>query len=525
MYFNEKILVGKNEEKEAYIIPKMANRHGIISGASGSGKTITLKVLAESFSDARVPVFLVDVKGDLAGTALRGVMNSNIESRIEKLNLTGYELKKYPTTFWDVYGEYGHPIRTTVKKVGPKLLSKMLDLSDAQEGVLTIAFKIAEDENLELTDLKDLRTLLNYIGDKKKDYSLSYGNITTQSIGTIQRNILSLQEEGGDYFFGKPDFEIKDFIHYDGDTGNGQINILHASTLFQKPNLYSTFLLWLLTYLYNSMPEVGDLNKPKLVFFIDEAHLLFDNIPKSLLTSITQIVKLIRSKGIGLYFISQSPSDIPDEILSQLGNRIQHVLRYYTKNDEKSIKAAANSFRMNPKLNIEEEIKNLGTGIALVSFQDEKGNPEMVEKVTILPPQSAMGAIEDDLREELIRRSYLYGKYETKIDDESAFEKIEKVKDEEEKKEQEERERIEEQKQKELEEKEAEKKRKEEEKLQKEEEKRKKEAEKEAEKKRKEEEKAKQNTIGYKLGKKVVNKTTNKIIDKSLNKILKNFFK
>ncbi len=532
MYFNEKILVGKNDEKEAYIIPKMANRHGIISGASGSGKTITLKVLAESFSDASVPVFLVDVKGDLAGTALKGAMNSNIESRIEKLNLTGYELKKYPVTFWDVYGKNGHPIRTTVKKIGPKLLSKMLDLSDAQEGILTIAFKIAEDENLEINDLKDLRSLLNYVGEKKKEYSLSYGNITTQSVGTIQRSILSLQEEGGDYFFGKPDFEIKDFIHYDGDTGNGQINILDATTLFQKPNLYSTFLLWLLTYLYNSMPEVGDLNKPKLVFFIDEAHLLFDNISRSLLTSITQIVKLIRSKGVGLYFISQSPSDIPDEILSQLGNRIQHVLRYYTKNDEKSIKAAANSFRMNPKLDIVEEIKNLGTGVALVSFQDEKGNPEIVEKVTILPPQSAMGSIEYELREELIKRSYLYGKYENEIDDESAFEKIEKVKDEEEKKKQE----IEEQKQKELEEKEELKRQKEEEKQrkeaekeelrrQKEEERQRKEAEKEALRKQKEEEKAKQNTVGYKLGKKVVNKATNKIIDRSLNKVLKNFFK
>ena len=543
MYINEKILVGKSATKEAYILPKMANRHGIISGASGSGKTITLKVLAESFSDARVPVFLVDVKGDLAGTAFKGVTNSNIESRIESLNLEGYEFKKYPVTFWDVYGEYGHPIRTTVAKTGPRLLSKMLDLSDAQEGILSIAFKIAEDENLELVDLKDLRTLLNYIGDKRKEYSLTYGNITTQSVGSIQRNILTLQEEGGDYFFGSPDFDIKDFIHYDADTGNGQINILHASTLFQRPNLYSTFLLWLLTYLYNSMPEAGDLPKPKLVFFIDEAHLLFDNIPRTLLTSITQIVKLIRSKGIGLYFISQSPSDIPDEILSQLGNRIQHVLRYYTKNDEKAIKAAANSFRINPKLDTAEEIKNLGTGVALVSFQDEKGTPEMVEKVTILPPQSAMGSIDDDLRKELIRRSYLYGKYENAIDSESAHEKISQVKDEEQKakeeleaQKQKEKEEAEAQKQKEKEEKEAEKKRKEEEKAQKEaereaekkrkeEERIKKEAERAAEKKKKEEEKAMKNSVGYKLGKKVVNKTTNKVIDKGLNSLLKNLFK
>ena len=543
MYINEKILVGKGENKEAYILPKMANRHGIISGASGSGKTITLKVLAESFSDARVPVFLVDVKGDLAGCAFKGVSNSNIEERIEKLGLEGFEFRKYPVTFWDVYGQYGHPIRTTVSKTGARLLSKMLDLSDAQEGILSIAFKIAEDENLELVDLKDLRSLLNYIGDKRKEYSLSYGNITTQSVGSIQRNILTLQEEGGDFFFGSPDFNIKDFIHYDADTGNGQINILHASTLFQKPNLYSTFLLWLLTYLYNSMPEVGDLDKPKLVFFVDEAHLLFDNIPRTLLNSITQIVKLIRSKGIGVYFISQSPSDIPDEILSQLGNRIQHVLRYYTKNDEKSIKAAANSFRMNPKLDTVEEIKNLGTGVALVSFQDEKGMPEMVEKVTILPPQSAMGAIDDDIRDELIKNSYLYGKYETVIDDESAHEKITKVKDEERLAKQEELDRIAkekeealEAKQKEKEEKEAEKKRKEEERIKKEEEralekqkreeeKAKKEAEREAAKKKREEEKAMKNSVGYKLGKKVVNKTTNKVIDKSLNKILKNIFK
>lgn len=485
MYINNKILVGKNDNKEAYIIPKMANRHGIISGASGSGKTVTLKVLAESFSDAGIPVFLVDVKGDLAGMCLNGTMNSNIQNRIESLNLQNFELKKYPTTFWDVYKENGHPIRTTVSKIGAKLLSRMLDLSDVQEGVLAIAFKIAEDENLELNDLKDLRTLLNYVGDKKKEYSLSYGNITTQSIGTIQRNILSLQEEGGDYFFGVPSFDIKDFIHYDGDTGNGQINILHASTLFQKPRLYSTFLLWLLTYIYNSLDEVGDLEKPKLVFFIDEAHLLFDDIPKSLLTSIIQIVKLIRSKGVGLYFVSQSPSDIPDEILSQLGNRIQHVLRYYTKNDEKAIKAAANSFRINPNLDTVEEIKNLGTGVALVSFQDENGNPEMVEKVTILPPQSLMGAIDDNKRQEIIKNSYLYGKYEKEEDNESAYEKLEKVKEEKEKLKQEE----------------------------------------EDKKLKEKEEKERKKSPSYKLEKKVIDKATNKIIDKGLNSLFKKIFK
>lgn len=426
MYINNKILVGKNETIETNIIPKMANRHGMISGATGSGKTITLKVLAESFSEAGVPVFLVDIKGDLAATAKCGVTNSNIESRLAKMNITDFEFKKFPVTFWDVYGESGHPIRTTISSIGSRLLSKMLNLSNVQEGVLSIAFKIAEDEKLEIIDLKDLKTLLSYIGDKRKEYTLEYGNITIQSIGAIQRSILTLEEEGGEYFFGKPSLEINDFIHFDGDTGNGFINILHASKLFQKPNLYSTFLLWLLTDLYNKIPEVGDLEKPKLVFFFDEAHLLFDDIPEHLLEKITQIVKLIRSKGIGLYFISQNPSDVPDEILSQLGNRVQHVLRYYTKNDEKAIKAAANSFRINKAFDTEEEIINLATGEALVSFLDEKGQPSIVEKVTILPPQSLMGAITDEERKKFIEESYLYNKYEKKIDNESAFEKITK---------------------------------------------------------------------------------------------------
>lgn len=424
MYINNKILVGKNEDIETNIIPKMANRHGMISGATGSGKTITLKVLAESFSNAGVPVFLVDIKGDLAATSKCGENNSNIESRLTKLNITDFEFKKFPVTFWDVYGKFGHPIRTTVSSIGARLLSKMLNLSPVQEGVLSIIFKIAEDEKLEIIDLKDLKSMLSYVGEKRKEYTLEYGNITLQSIGAIQRNILTLEEEGGDYFFGNPSFETDDFIHFDGETGNGFINILHASQLFQKPNLYSTFLLWLLTDLYNNMPEVGDLEKPKLIFFFDEAHLLFDDMPEHLLEKITQIVKLIRSKGIGLYFISQNPSDVPDEILSQLGNRVQHVLRYYTKNDEKAIKAAANSFRINPSFDTEEEIKNLATGETLVSFLDEKGQPSIVEKVTILPPQSMMGPITDEERKNFIETSYLYNKYEKKTDEESAFEKI-----------------------------------------------------------------------------------------------------
>lgn len=431
MYINEKILIGKNKEKECYLLPKMANRHGIITGASGTGKTVTVKVLAESFSSARTPVFLVDVKGDLAGMSKPGTNNENIEKRITNLNIENFTFQKFPTNYWDVYGEFGIPIRTTVSNIGAKLLSRMLNLTEAQEGILTIVFKIAQDENLELIDLKDLKALLNYVGEKRKDYSLNYGNITVQSIGSIQRNILELEEEGGDYFFGKPTFDIKDFIHYDPDNGKGFINILHAVTLFQKPTLYATFLLWLLTNLYNTLPEVGDLNKPKLVFFFDEAHLLFSEMPNHMIKQIISIVKLVRSKGIGLYFISQSPSDIPDEILSQLGNKIQHQLRYYTKSDEKSIKAAADSFRANPNFNTIEEIKTLKTGEALVSLQNENGEPEIVEKVTILPPESQMGVITDEERNQMIESSEFYQKYKNKIDDESAFEKIQYSKQEE----------------------------------------------------------------------------------------------
>ena len=423
MYLNDKLLIGKNPNYEANLIPKMANRHGIISGASGSGKTITLKVLAESFSSSGVPVFLVDVKGDLAGMCKPGI-KENIEKRLNNLEIENFNCESFPTVFWDVFGTSGHPIRTTITKIGPKILAKMLNLSDAQEGVLTIAFKIAANEQLELIDLKDLRTMLTHIGDKRKDYTLEYGNINTQSIGSIQRSILTLQEEGGDYFFGKPDFELKDFIHFDGHNGYGNINILDAQILFQKPTLYACFLLWLLQTTYNTMPEVGDLNKPKLVFFFDEAHLLFDEITDRLCKEIIQIVKLIRSKGIGLYFISQNPSDIPDEILSQLGNRIQHTLRSYTPAEEKSIKSAAKSYRQNPTFNAEEEIKKLATGEALVSFQNENGEPEIVEKVTILPPQSMMGPISDELRQSIIKSSYVYNKYETLIDENSAHEKI-----------------------------------------------------------------------------------------------------
>lgn len=430
MYINNKILVGKNESNEANLLLNMANRHGLITGASGSGKTITLKVLAEGFASANVPVFLVDVKGDLAGMVNYGNQET-IQGRVDKLNIPEFKVRNFKSIFWDIYGEFGHPIRTTVSKMGARLLSRILDLSDAQEGVLQIIFKIAEDEELEIVDLDDLRSMLNYVGEKRKEYTLHYGNITTQSIGGILRNLLAIEDEGGNEFFGHPDFNVKNFIHFNPNTGESYINILDATKLFLKPNLYSTFMLWLLTSLYESLPEVGDLDKPKIVFFFDEAHLLFSEMPSSIIKNLTSIIKLIRSKGIGLYFISQTPSDIPEEVLAQLGNRIQHTLRSYTVNDEKIIKACANSFRKNPNLNIEETIKALKTGEALISFQDEDGQPTITDKFSILPPQSQMGTIEIDRRKQIITSSDYYGVYENKIDDESAKEIIDRIREEE----------------------------------------------------------------------------------------------
>ncbi len=525
MYFNDKILVAKNEEKEIYLIPKMANRHGIITGASGSGKTVTLKVLAESFSNAGVPVFMVDVKGDLAGTCKAGVENPNVTSRVEKMGLENFNFHAFPVTFFDVYGEKGHPIRTTITSLGARLLSRLLDLSDAQEGVLAIVFQIAEDEKLEMIDLKDLQKMLTYVGERRNEYSLKYGNISIQSIGSIQRNLLILEQDGGANFFGKPDFNIRDLIRYNSSDGYGYINILDAQILFKKPTLYATMLIWLLTTIYNTLPEVGDLPKPRLVLFLDEAHLLFSEMSNSVVKQIIQIVKLIRSKGVGIYFISQSPSDVPDEILSQLGNKVQHVLRAYTPSDEKAIKAAANSFRANPAFSTSEAIKELATGEALVSMLDEKGEPTIVERAKILPPQSMMGALDDGERKNEICSSQLYMKYEELLDDDSAYEKISKLNEEALKK----KEAEELAKQKAKEEAEALKlKEKEEKELAKQE----KEAarikaleEKEKLRKEKEEEKARKNSVGYKLGKKVVNKTTDKLINKGLNSILKGLFK
>lgn len=431
MYCNNKILVSKVEDKELAILTNMANRHGLITGASGSGKTITLKVIAESFSDAGVPVFLADVKGDLAGMCVKGSTNPKIEERLASLKIDNFEFKDFPTHFWDIYGEYGHPIRTTISNVGAKLLARMLSLTEVQEGVLTIVFKIAEDNNWNLIDLKDLRLILQYVGDNREKYTIQYGNVSTQSIGAIQRSLLMLEEQGGDFFFGEPSLNIKDFIKFSPSDGRGYINILHAVKLFQHPDLYANFLLWLLTELYNKMPEVGDLSKPKLVFFFDEAHLLFNEMPSDLLKQVIQVVKLIRSKGIGLYFISQNPKDIPDEVLAQLSNRVQHALRAYTPAEQKAVKAAAESFRVNPNIDTEQAIMSLGTGEALISFLNEDGEPTIVEQGIILPPQSAMGIIDGSIRNQIINNSLLKGKYDTKEDKESAFEKLTQTIDEE----------------------------------------------------------------------------------------------
>ena len=527
MYKDNKILIGKNEEQELFIIPDKANRHGLITGASGSGKTITLKVMAESFSSAGVPVFLADVKGDLAGTALPGEASDKVKERLEKLEIKDFEFKGFPVVFWDVFAKNGHPIRTTLQSIGPTILSRMLGLNETQEGVLAIIFKIARENGYELIDLKDLRLLLQYVAENSKQYTISYGNIAAQSVGSIQRSLLMIEEQGGDKFFGEPAIGIDDLVKVNSN-GLGNINILHCVELFKQPTLYACFLLWLLNALNSNMPEVGDLDKPKMVFFFDEAHLLFDDLPDYMLTQVTQIVKLIRSKGIGLYFISQSPKDIPGEILAQLGNKVQHTLRAYTPAEQKVIKAVADSFRANPKFDTEEAISLLGTGEAIISFLNEKGEPNVVEKATILPPQSQMGAIDDSMRLMLINRSEFMGKYDTMIDRVSAFEilseEMQGKKEEEEKAKQKiEEKRIQQEQEKEQAkaEKNAEKIRKEEQRIKKEEERKRKELEKEAEKARK-------NTWQYKVGKqaeRTANSALNSIGRKVANEIFKKIFK
>ena len=425
MYFDNKILMGKNldSNKEFYLLPKMANRHGLIAGGTGSGKTITLKVMAESFSNAGVPSLLADVKGDISGMIKEGIDSEDMQKRIKKFGLNdyGFKYQKFPTNFFEIERKKGLPVRTTISRFGPVLLSHVLSLNQTQADILNIIFKIADDNGLLLLDLKDLKKMLEFIIENIKEIGPSYGNITKPSVQSIQRALVSLEQEGIDKMFGEPELEISDLIKTDNN-GRGFINILHSEALILSPRVYSAFMLWLLCELYESMPEVGDLDKPKIVFFFDEAHLLFKDCTPVLLKKIDQMAKLIRSKGIGLYFITQDPTDIPGTILQQLGNKVQHVFRAYTAKDKKNQKAIADSFRINPDLNLTEVLDNLGTGESIVSFLDEKGIPNMVEFAKILPPQSMMGIITDEERQNAIKSSELYLKYKDDLDRESAYE-------------------------------------------------------------------------------------------------------
>lgn len=423
MYQDKKVLVAMSGEEKVYIYPKMANRHGLIAGATGTGKTVTLKVLAESFSACGVPVFLADVKGDLAGMCKRGTMNDNVKSRVDAMGLDklGYDFEAFPTNYWDVYAEKGLPLRTTVSEMGPLLLSRILGLNDTQTAIMSVLFKIADDEDLLLVDTKDLRAMLQYVGEKSKEYSLTYGNISKQSLAAIIRAVIALEAEGGDKFFGEPALNIADWFTTDCE-GRGNIQVLDCQKLINFPTMYATFLLWMMSELFETLPEAGDREKPKMVFFFDEAHLLFDDAPKALLDKVEQVVKLIRSKGVGIYFITQNPRDIPDEVLAQLGNKVQHALHAYTPKEQKAVKAAADSFRENPAFKTYDTLLELGIGEALVSVLDEKGVPTVVKRCTILPPQSQMGPIEDDERDREIKNSLLYIRYNESYDRDSAYE-------------------------------------------------------------------------------------------------------
>ena len=420
MYYEDRIWVGTGEQA-AFLLPGMANRHGLIAGATGTGKTVSLKVLAEGFSAMGVPVFVSDIKGDLSGMVMPGQHSDKLAQRLADCGVPSFQYRTFPTVFWDVYGEQGHPVRATISEMGPVLLARMLGLNDTQAGVLNILFRVADDEGMLLLDMKDLKAMLAYIGEHARDYTIQYGNVSVASVGAIQRAVAVLESQGGDQFFGEPALNIADWMQQDED-GQGYINILAADKLFLSPTMYSTFMLWMLSELYELLPEQGDTEKPRMVFFFDEAHLLFNNCSKSLLEKIEQVVRLIRSKGVGVYFITQSPADIPMSILGQLGNRIQHALRAYTPLDQKAVKVAAQTFRTNPNFSTEEVISQLKTGEALVSFLDETGAPSVVERVTVLPPQSYMGAIDAQLRATFIETSPFYGVYDEVVDRESAYE-------------------------------------------------------------------------------------------------------
>ena len=434
MYSEERgLYVAHGPSGPISIVSKMANRHGLVAGATGTGKTVTLQVLAETFCQIGVPCFMADMKGDVSGISQPGKMSGFIEKRLPEFGLTDPQFQSCPVRFFDVFGEQGHPMRATVSQMGPELLSRLFELNESQSGVLTIAFRIADDNGWLLDDLKDLRSLLDYIarGNHAKEYDTQYGNIASVTVSAIQRAILRLEDQGGNTFFGRPAFDIMDLLQCDGP--KGIMNVLAADKLMLKPKLYSTFLLWLMSELYSTLPEVGDLDKPKLVFFFDEAHMLFEDTSKAMTDKIEQVIRLIRSKGVGIYVVTQSPTDIPVNILGQLGNRVQHALRAYTPKDQKAVKTAAETFRANPNFDTSDAIMNLETGEALVSFLDEKGAPSVVERAKILFPLSQIGAISEGQRNDIIRQSRLAGKYDKTDDRESAFEVLMKVKEQEEK--------------------------------------------------------------------------------------------
>ena len=416
------LLIAKSDI-DLCLLPALANRHGLIAGATGTGKTVTLQRIAESLSRIGVPVFMADVKGDLAGLSQAGELKGKIKERVELLKLDDFKNESCPVAFWDTFGKQGHPVRTTASEMGPLLLSRMLNLNDTQQGVLTMVFKIADDKGLLLLDLKDLRAMLQYVGDNAKDFTTAYGNVSAASIGAIQRGLLEIDSQGADQFFGEPALNIMDFIQTDAK-GRGVINILAADKLMTSPKLYATFLLWLLSELFEQLPEVGDVDKPKLVFFFDEAHLLFTDAPQALLEKIEQVVRLVRSKGVGVYFVTQNPLDVPDTVLGQLGNRVQHALRAFTPRDQKAVKTAATTMRPNPKLDVEAVITELGVGEALVSFLDEKGRPTVVERAFVAPPGSRLGPVTAEERAAIIKESLVAGVYETAVDRESAYEKL-----------------------------------------------------------------------------------------------------
>ncbi|WP_439684767.1 ATPase [Cupriavidus oxalaticus] len=416
------ILIAKNAEHELVLLPQMGNRHGLITGATGTGKTVTLQTLAQGFSRLGVPVFMADVKGDLTGISQSGQLSDKLRQRLADLGLPEPAWGGCPTTLWDVFGQKGHPVRATVSHMGPLLLSRMLELNDTQQGVLNLVFRIADANGLLLLDAKDLRAMLQHVGDNASQFTTEYGNISAASVGAIQRGLLALESQGGDVFFGEPMLNLEDFIQT--EKGQGVVNILAADKLMNSPRLYATFLLWMLSELFEKLPEAGDLDKPKLVFFFDEAHLLFNDAPKALLDKIEQVVRLIRSKGVGVYFVTQNPVDIPDTVLGQLGNRVQHALRAFTPRDQKAVKVAATTMRANPGLNLETAIGELGVGEALVSFLDAKGTPCVTERAWVLPPGSRIGPATDEERKQLIANSLVAGTYETAVDRESAYERL-----------------------------------------------------------------------------------------------------